>query len=283
MLPWYSPVMDIQTFFDILPAYLLLSLLPVAGLVCGAIIAPYLYATRRWLALMLNLAGLVAFVWVGCIVFAFAMMDFNPYYDGPLNPLVALLLSILAAALFFGAVEYLSFRLLRHLRRRERATAAPATTSALDYFHQGYSCAQSVVAPFVAELGLTERQALLLVSGFGAGIGRMRETCGAFCGLTVVAGHCRGNLRGEASDKEVIFSLVREEAERFRAEFGTLRCHELLKLSSDEQEGARPSERSAAYYAARPCERCVAFCETRARALLCGELPSHSPKRQNVQ
>ncbi len=260
--------MDLQTFVDILPAYLLLSLLPLAGLILGAIIAPLLYARRRRLALILNLAGLVGFVWVGCIVFGFALMDFNPCYEGPMSPFVCILLAILCAALFFAAVEWLTIWLIR----RHQATKSPR--DALEYFHEGYSCAQSVVAPFAAELGLTEAQALRLSSGFGAGIGRMRETCGAFCGLSFIAGHCRGNLRGDAAEKERIFSLVREEAEQFRAEFGTLRCRELLHLDENAQEGTRPNERSAAYYAVRPCERCVAFCEARARRLLkrrCGQ------------
>ncbi len=269
--------MDFQTFFDILPVYLLLSLIPLAALVLGAIVAPLLYARRRWLALILNLAGLVGFVWVGCIVFCFALMDFNPYYTGPLNPIVALLLAILLAALFFGAVEWLTFHLMRRLRTRK------AASSALDFFHHGYSCAQSVVAPFAAELGLTEEQALRLSSGFGAGIGRMRKTCGAFCGLTFVAGHCQGNLRGDAAEKEGIFALVRQEAELFRAEFGTLRCRDLLHLDEDTQEGARPNERTAAYYAARPCERCVAFCEARARLLLRSSTPNHSTRPQSVE
>ncbi len=147
-------------------------------------------------------------------------------------------------------------------------SAMDKAPSALDYFHQGYSCAQAVFAPFAAELGLTEAQALQLASGFGAGIGRMRETCGAFCGLTLIAGHCQGNLHGDASEKERIFSLVRQKAGQFRAEFGTLRCRELLHLDESTQEGARPNERSAAYYAARPCERCVSFCESLAKELL---------------
>ncbi len=254
--------MDFQTFLYILPVYLLMSLLPLAGLVLGAIIAPFLYATRRWLAVILNLAGLVAFVWVGCIVFCFVIVDFNPDYQGPLGWYVILLLAILSAALLFGAVEWLTFCVMRRLRARK------STKSALDYFHEGYSCAQSVAAPFAAELGLTEKQALKLSAGFGAGIGRMRETCGAFCGLTFVAGHCCGNLRGDAGEKEQIFSLVRAEADKFRAEFGTLSCRKLLHLDEHAQEGARPNERSAAYYAARPCERCVAFCEAHARELL---------------
>ncbi len=151
--------------------------------------------------------------------------------------------------------------------------AMPPQPSALDYFHQGYSCAQSVVVPFATELGLTEQQALRLSAGFGAGIGRMRETCGAFCGLTFIAGHCCGNLRGDAAEKERIFSLVQAKAEQFRAEFGTLRCRELLHLNENAQEGARPNERTDAYYAARPCEHCVSFCEKLAHELLHEHFP----------
>ncbi len=257
--------MDFPTFCDTLPVYHQLSLLPLAGLIgliLGAIIAPFLYARKRWLAAILNLAGLVSFVWVGCIVFGFASIGFTPWYEGPLSPIVTMLLGILLAALFFGSVECLTFCVMRRL------CVPTSTKDALGYFHEGYSCAQSVVAPFASELGLTEEQALLLSAGFGAGIGRMRETCGAFCGLTFIAGHCQGNLHGDAGEKERIFSLMREQAEQFRTEFGTLRCRELLHLDEGTQEGARPNERSAAYYAARPCERCVAFCEARARELL---------------
>jgi len=139
---------------------------------------------------------------------------------------------------------------------------------ALAYFHQGFNCAQSVLAPFAEPLGLSEEQALRLAAGFGAGIGRMRLTCGAFSGLTLVAGHCQGNLSGHPEEKERIFALVRQQAELFTREFGTLSCRELLHLDEHTTEGARPNERTQAYYDARPCERCVAFCARAAAALL---------------
>lgn len=115
---------------------------------------------------------------------------------------------------------------------------------------------------------MSEELALRLSAGFGAGVGRMRGMCGAFSGLTMVAGYCKGNLTGVPEDKEVVFSLVRELAESFKAEFGTLTCRELLHLDEVVQEGARPNERTQAYYAARPCERCVAFCARKAADLL---------------
>lgn len=139
---------------------------------------------------------------------------------------------------------------------------------AIDYFHQGYNCAQSVFAAFAEELGLSEAAALRLPSAFGAGLGRMRGTCGAFSGLALIAGFKHGNLSPDPADKERIFALTRKLADEFRTEFGSLQCRELLHLPPDTEEGARPSERTAAYYAARPCERCVAFCAARAAEIL---------------
>ena len=139
--------------------------------------------------------------------------------------------------------------------------------AALAYFHRGFNCAQSVFAPFAADVGISEELALKLAAGFGAGIGRMRLTCGAFSGLTLVAGYCCGNLSGDAEEKKRIFELVRAKAAEFRKEFGTLTCRELLHLDEATEESARPGERTAAYYAARPCERCVAFCAAAAEAL----------------
>ena len=139
---------------------------------------------------------------------------------------------------------------------------------AIDYFHQGYNCAQSVFAAFAEELGLSAAAALRLPSAFGAGLGRMRGTCGAFSGLALIAGFKHGNLSPDPADKERIFALTRKLADEFRTEFGSLQCRELLHLPPDAEEGARPSERTAAYYAARPCERCVAFCAARAAEIL---------------
>ncbi len=143
-----------------------------------------------------------------------------------------------------------------------------AQERALAYFLRGFNCAQSVFTPFAERLGLSEKAALRVSSAFGAGLGRMRGTCGAFSGLCMVAGFCKGNLSGNPEDKEKIFALTRELAESFKTEFGTLLCRELLHLNEEEQESARPSERTSAYYEARPCERCVAFCAAQADRLL---------------
>ena len=54
---------------------------------------------------------------------------------------------------------------------------------AVELFKSGFNCSQSVVAAFADLYGLTEEQALKVSASVGGGIGRMRETCGAACGL----------------------------------------------------------------------------------------------------
>ena len=147
-------------------------------------------------------------------------------------------------------------------------TGMQAEEKALHYFHQGFNCAQSVFAAMADQVGMSETAALRFSSAFGAGLGRMRGTCGAFSGLCMVAGFCKGNLTGNPDDKEVIFSLTRELAEAFKKEFGSLTCRELLHLDTEMENSARPSERTSFYYEARPCERCVAFCASLAQKLL---------------
>lgn len=147
-------------------------------------------------------------------------------------------------------------------------SAMQAEEKALHYFHQGFNCAQSVFAAMADQVGMSETAALRFSSAFGAGLGRMRGTCGAFSGLCMVAGFCRGNLTGNPDDKEIIFSLTRELAETFKKEFGSLTCRELLHLDTEMENSARPNERTRAYYEARPCERCVAFCASLAQKLI---------------
>ena len=54
---------------------------------------------------------------------------------------------------------------------------------AVSLFKEGYNCSQSVVAAFADLYGFTREQALKMSASFGGGIGRMRQTCGAACGL----------------------------------------------------------------------------------------------------
>lgn len=96
---------------------------------------------------------------------------------------------------------------------------------------QGCNCSQAVVAAFADLYGMDERTALRLSSPFGGGIGQMRETCGAACGLFMLAGLEGGT--DDPSDREskaATYKTVQRLAARFRDENGSLICGELLGL-----------------------------------------------------
>lgn len=139
---------------------------------------------------------------------------------------------------------------------------------ALHYFKEGYSCAQSVFASFAPELEMGEKAALRLASGLGAGVGRLREVCGAFSALTLILGYYDGNEEGTAEAKEKIYSLVQKEAQKFKTQFGSIICRELLDPQILADKSTLPQERSPQYYQNRPCEACVCFCAREAAQII---------------
>lgn len=129
---------------------------------------------------------------------------------------------------------------------------------AIELFRSGYNCSQSVVAAFADIYGFTQEQALRMSASFGGGIGRMRETCGAACGMFLLAGLETGAT--EATDrkgKAANYAVVQELAAEFKKRNGSLICSELLGLSQQEAVTAVPEERTAQYYAKRPCAKMV--------------------------
>ena len=141
---------------------------------------------------------------------------------------------------------------------------------ALDYFNQGFNCAQSVFTAFHTEMGLSEREALRLSSSLGGGVGGLREVCGAFSGLSLVLGALQGyDSPTDMDAKKAHYARIQAQAERFKAEYGTLICRDLLASHGIEATPA-PAERNAQYYKARPCARYVAACAQLAEEALQG-------------
>lgn len=121
-------------------------------------------------------------------------------------------------------------------------------------FMQGFNCCQSVVAAFADIYGYTEKQALTLSAGFGAGIGRMRLTCGACCALAQLAGmDCGSSTPGDREGKSYNYKVVQQLFEKFHQEHGSTTCSELLKLKKGAPLSFEASERTAEYYRTRPC------------------------------
>ena len=129
---------------------------------------------------------------------------------------------------------------------------------AQELFTEGFNCAQSVVAAWADAYGLDKDMALRLSSSFGGGMGRMRQTCGAACGLFMLAGLETGSVSGpDRAQKAANYALVQKLAAQFREEMGSLNCGELLGLSKPEGT-SMPAERTPEYYKKRPCKEIVA-------------------------
>ena len=60
--------------------------------------------------------------------------------------------------------------------------------AALASFVEGFSCSQSVLSAFAAEMGLEKEIALKVAGSFGGGMGRMGGTCGAVTGAFMAIG-----------------------------------------------------------------------------------------------
>ena len=57
---------------------------------------------------------------------------------------------------------------------------------AVDFFDEGYACAVSMLLAYSEQFDLQEKNVVKIASCFGAGMGRLRKTCGALTGVTMV-------------------------------------------------------------------------------------------------
>lgn len=125
---------------------------------------------------------------------------------------------------------------------------------AAQYFLSGYNCAQSVAMAFADLIEMDEKTAARIASGFGGGIGRLREVCGAVSGMVMVASYLYGYDTPDQAQQATCYQMVQSLAEQFKAENGSIICRDILKNPPSDPT---PSPRTAEYYAKRPCARMV--------------------------
>lgn len=126
-------------------------------------------------------------------------------------------------------------------------------------FFDGYNCAQSVFCAFCDVHGMSLDEAARLSSSFGGGMGRLREVCGALSGIFMVVGALYGGYEvTDRAAKTRHYTMIQELAAKFRAQYGTLMCHDILELSSWPSD-PEPEAHTPEYLATRPCPGCVEY------------------------
>lgn len=99
----------------------------------------------------------------------------------------------------------------------------------VDSFRDGYNCAQVVLSSKCEELDLERDTALKIACGFGGGMGRKQQVCGAVTGGILVLGlrHGRGE-RDELPARDNTYRKTRELMDRFERKHGSCICFTLL-------------------------------------------------------
>ena len=150
-------------------------------------------------------------------------------------------------------------------------------------FRGGANCAQAVLGAFAEECGLEAGQAMRLASSFGAGMGRLREVCGAVSGMFMVLGLKQGYCdltRKELKDRH--YARVQALAAEFKRETGSLICRELLGRAKGADTPVS-EERTSDYYRKRPCLEIVGLAaqilEDHLRACAC--LPANGDAKDD--
>lgn len=102
-------------------------------------------------------------------------------------------------------------------------------SEAVACFGDGFNCSQAIFSTYCEELGLDKKNALKIACGFGAGMGRLQETCGAVTGAYLLIGLMHGKyLSEDEAAKEKTYALVQEFARLFEERNKTTNCRKLL-------------------------------------------------------
>jgi C_GCAxxG_C_C family probable redox protein len=124
--------------------------------------------------------------------------------------------------------------------KRNKEGSMDRVELAVSLFKEGFSCSQALLAAFGDRFGVDREIALRIAAGFGGGMGRMAQTCGAVTGAFMLIGLKFGSI--DAKDrqaKEKAQTVVREFAKRFISRNDFLLCRELLGCDISTPEGSQ--------------------------------------------
>ena len=127
---------------------------------------------------------------------------------------------------------------------------------AIDTFKSGLNCAQSVLKAFSDDLNFDDHLALRMACGFGAGMGRLQETCGAVTGSFMVLGIFNCTKHPDNKDrKEKTYAMIQRFTDKFIAIHSTTNCKSLLNCDLRTEKGRQYAHDRQLYEIV--CEKCI--------------------------
>lgn len=97
---------------------------------------------------------------------------------------------------------------------------------AVELFIGGMACSQAILATYGPLFGFDRDEAIRIARGFGGGMGRLSETCGAVTGAFMAI-----SLKFDGADKQTKednYAMMQEFARRFKSKHHSLNCTQLL-------------------------------------------------------
>jgi len=107
-------------------------------------------------------------------------------------------------------------------------------------FFDSYNCAQSTLAAYADDFNLKKETALQMAVGFGGGIGRLQDICGAVSAAVMVLG-LASHFKEEDGRPKIneVYATVRSFIDEFTQKKGTIKCRDLLKCDLSSEEGQK--------------------------------------------
>lgn len=110
---------------------------------------------------------------------------------------------------------------------------------AADLHKQGFNCCQAMAIIYGPQFGLAADQAAKVAAGFGGGIGRMGDICGALSGAIMILGLKYGATDPkDKATKMKTYQIVGKVVERFKQACGSTDCRDLLGFDLSTPEGS---------------------------------------------
>ena len=132
----------------------------------------------------------------------------------------------------------------------------PHEQKAIDAFKSGLNCAQAVITAYSDSLKFDYKQALCLSCGFGAGMGRLQETCGAVTGAYMVFGFYNCSKYSDNKDRKAkTYNMISRFSALFKEKNGCTDCRNLLGCDLSTEEGQNFAKEHNLF--GTICEKCI--------------------------
>jgi len=132
--------------------------------------------------------------------------------------------------------------------------------NAVKLFDSGYNCAESVLLALSEKFNQNSPIIPRIATGFGAGVGRSGQICGALSGAVMAIGLRIGCDKGEAEKEKrnTIYENVGQMIREFEKEFGSSQCRTLTQCDFRTSEG-REKYRDKGLRK-KLCQKFIAWC-----------------------